>query len=273
MTLEEYFTINPELAIAFSGGTDSAYLLYEAKKYARRVDAYYVQTSFQIPNDFEDAKKFCHQYHIPLHLVQLDQLDHSSISKNDSNRCFHCKMAMFTALLDRIAQDHYTILADGTNASDNILDRPGSKALELLGIHWPLRTCLLTKDQIRTASSAIGLFTAYKPDNSCLATRIQTGQKLTLETLNSVAQCEGYLHQLGFRDFRVRVQNHTALIQVPDNQFTEILHHKNEIRITFLPYFSEIYLDLMPRIKSVLHPNHPETDHKKGPTKWESNQL
>lgn len=273
MDLKEYFSYNPEIAIAFSGGTDSAYLLYMAKQYAQRVEAFYAHSAFQPNFELEDAKKFCTKYHIPLHIVELDILANHNIRENNGDRCYYCKQSIFEALIQASTQQGFSLLADGTNASDQYKDRPGMRALEELRISSPLRICNLTKKEVREASENLQLFTAYKPSYSCLATRIETGVPITISQLDCIEQCENYLYQLGFSDYRTRLYHDSIVIQVPEHQFLRILEFRNEILMIFMQFHKRVYLDLLPRteeekiskpIKTAQQPG----ENKEEPSPW-----
>lgn len=247
MTLQEFFTQYPQTALAFSGGCDSAYLLYQAARYGTQVQAYYMDTPFQPDFELEDAKKFCHQYQIPLTVLQQDVCQISNIAKNDQQRCYYCKQAIFSSIIQAAASDGYSILLDGTNASDDTADRPGMKALAELKVFSPLRICGLTKSQIRTHSRELGLFTHNKPAYACLATRIPVGIPITPQDLIRIESCETILFQLGFTDFRIRLFHGAAKIQVPKEQFPQICSLYAEITNLLKPYFTDILLDLIPR--------------------------
>ena len=247
MNLKDYFTQYTEIAIAFSGGTDTAYLLYMAKQYARRVEAFYARSAFQPIFEQEDAKKFCKKYKIPLHIIDIDVLAHPKIQENNENRCYYCKQAIFQTLTQVALQHGFTLFADGTNASDQYKERPGMRAIEELKVVSPLRICNLSKDEIREASDKLQLFTAYKPSYSCLATRIETNVPITLKQLDCIEQCENYLYQLGFSNYRARLYHDSIVIQVPENEFPRILEFRNEILMIFVQFQKRIYLDLIPR--------------------------
>ena len=172
MNLETFFNEHPSVAIAFSGGCDSSYLLYQASQYATDVHAYYMNTAFQPAFELEDAQRFCAQYHIPLTVLSLNVCQNPDVVRNDSLRCYYCKQEIFSNILAAAQKDGYTTLLDGTNASDNATDRPGMRALAELQVYSPLRLCNLTKTQIRQHSKELGLFTHDKPAYACLATRI-----------------------------------------------------------------------------------------------------
>lgn len=251
MDLKEFFKTYPEIAIAFSGGTDSAYLLYMAKQYAQKVDAIYCQSVFQPSFELEDAKKFCNKYHIPLTILPVDILSNPEIRENPQNRCYFCKKTMLNAIVSKANQLGYPVIADGTNASDHPSERPGMQAIDELKIVSPLRLCNLTKEEIRDHSNKLDLFTAYKPSYSCLATRIPQSTPITVSLLDIVEQCENYLYQLGFSDYRVRIYYDSLLIQVPENQYIRILEYRNELLMIFLQYRKHVLLDLIPREETV----------------------
>ena len=128
MTLQQFFEANPKLAIAFSGGVDSAYLLYAAKTHGADLRAYYVKTAFQPQFEYEDAQLLAKQLDIPMTTISLDVLSDASISANPPDRCYWCKRKIFSAIAAQAAKDGFSLLADGTNASDDAGDRPGMRA-------------------------------------------------------------------------------------------------------------------------------------------------
>lgn len=247
MTLEDFFTKYPSVAVAFSGGCDSAYLLYQASLYAKDVHAYYMHTAFQPAFELADAQKFCSQYQIPLTVLEMDISQHSEILKNNSLRCYYCKQQIFSDILAAARKDSYPVLLDGTNASDDASDRPGMRALKELQVYSPLRLCGLTKPQIREHSKTLGLFTHDKPAYACLATRIPTDTPIQLSDLKRVEACEQILFSLGFTDLRVRIFHDAARIQLPEKSFSRILELYPDITTLFEPYFSTVLLDLTPR--------------------------
>lgn len=166
------------MALAFSGGVDSSYLLYAALQNGADVHAYYVKSAFQPQFELEDAQKLAKQVGAKLTIMQANVLANETVVANPKNRCYYCKQVIFTGIGKQAAQDGYTTLLDGTNASDDAADRPGMKALQELSVLSPLRLCGLTKTEIRKRSKAAGLFTWDKPSYACLATRIPTGRPL-----------------------------------------------------------------------------------------------
>ena len=205
MTPEQFFKENPRVALAFSGGVDSAFLLYEAKRCGAQVNAYYVKTPFQPQFEYEDALRLTEALDVPMRTLSLDILQDETVTCNPSNRCYFCKKKIFTAILEQAKQDGFPLVIDGTNASDDAADRPGMQALTQLQVRSPLREWGLTKDEIRRLSKEANLFTHDKPAYACLATRIPTGTPITAQLLSKIEYSEERLKELGFSDFRVRI--------------------------------------------------------------------
>ena len=251
MTLKEFFTENPKCALAFSGGADSAYLLWFARSCGADVTAYYVSSPFQPGFEGEDARRLAQETGTRLRVLELDPLRDPAVRRNDSRRCYFCKRAVFSAIARAAAEDGYPLVIDGTNASDDAADRPGMQALRELGVRSPLRECGVTKPQVREGSRQAGLFTAAKPAYACLATRIPTGEEIRPEDLRRVEQAESALRELGFVDFRVRKRGQAALLQLTEGQMAAALSRSAELRACLAPYFNDVYLDLKPRTASL----------------------
>lgn len=243
MTLEDFFAENPRAALAFSGGADSAYLLYAAKKYAKKVRPYYIKTQFQPRFELEDAMRLCRELELELEVIELDILSAENVAENSEVRCYHCKTALFTALLERAHKDGFELVIDGTNASDEASDRPGMRALSELGVRSPLRECGITKPELRRLSAEAGLFTAEKPAYACLATRIPTGEEITASKLQTVERAENELFKLGYSDFRVRLRKGSALLQVTAAQYAKAEAELEMIRERLGGMFSDLLLD------------------------------
>ena len=244
MTLGEFFAARPKAALAFSGGVDSAFLLWAAKEYGCRVHAYYVHSAFQPAFELEDARRLAGALGVPMTVVEADILSVPQVAENPADRCYHCKRALFTLLWRRAGADGHTLLLDGTNASDDGGDRPGMRALSELKVVSPLRECGLTKAEIRRRSREAGLFTWDKPAYACLATRVPTGTPITGADLARVEEGENALFALGFTDFRVRLHHGAARIQLPQAQLGEALAHREAILTALSPLFDGVFLDL-----------------------------
>ena len=244
MELAEFFQSCPKAALAFSGGVDSAYLLYAARCAGADVRAYYVKSAFQPRFELEDARRLAGELGAPMKVLTLDVLADPRIAANPAGRCYFCKQAIFRAIADEAARDGYAVLLDGTNASDEEGDRPGMRALRELAVRSPLRECGLTKAEIRRLSREAGLFTWDKPAYACLATRIPAGQPITPEKLAATEAAEDFLFSLGFTDFRVRMEGSAAKLQVPAGQFGRVLERREEIAAELGRHYSAVLLDL-----------------------------
>ena len=244
MELKHFFETHPEVAIAFSGGVDSAYLLYAAKRYGKRVKAYYVKTAFQPQFELEDAKRLAEELSAEIEVLKVDILCQSIIVNNPADRCYHCKKELFSRILKAAQEDGFSVLLDGTNASDEASDRPGMRAIAELSVRSPLRECGLTKAEIRRLSKEAGLFTHDKPAYACLATRIPTGECITEEKLLRTEQAEGYLSRMGLRDFRVRSQGNSAKIQVTETDLALLMQHREDILSELKKHYTSVMLDL-----------------------------
>ena len=251
MTLEEFFREVPKAALAFSGGTDSAFLMWAAKHYGCDVKAYYVSTVFQPEFEKRDAIRLAGELNVPLRIVEKDILAVPEAAANGPRRCYYCKRAIFTALWEAAGADGYPVLLDGTNASDDAGDRPGMKALAELEVRSPLRECGISKKEVRRRSKEAGLFTWEKPAYACLATRIASGTRITEADLERAERAETLLADLGFRDFRVRITGEGARIQATEEQLPLVLEKRKEITGALKDLFPAVSLDLEARTGSV----------------------
>lgn len=244
MDLRTFFQENPKLALGFSGGVDSSYLLWAAIEYGAQVRAYYIKTAFQPGFEYEDAMRMAQELGAEITVIEADALSFPKVAENSEDRCYHCKKALFGLLTQRAIEDGFTLIIDGTNASDDVDDRPGMRALKELSVRSPLRECGMTKDEIRICSQDAGLFTWDKPAYACLATRIPTGRKISVQLLKKVERAEGLLSMMGFKDFRVRMYGSAARLQFSQEQMSRALQLRAQICMELSPYFKEVFLDL-----------------------------
>lgn len=247
MELSEFFSENKKAALAFSGGADSAYLLYAAKAAGADVRAYYVKSAFQPRFELEDAKRLAGELAADMRILEVDVLALQTVADNPKDRCYHCKKLIFQTIAAAAQADGYTVLLDGTNASDEEGDRPGMRALRELSVRSPLRECGLTKEKIRSLSKEAGLFTWNKPAYACLATRIPTGEQITKDKLFATEAAEDYLFSMGFTDFRVRRAGEAARLQFPADQFEKAVKKREEIVGKLKQYYRAVLLDMEAR--------------------------
>ena len=244
MTLQEFFKAQPNVALAFSGGVDSAYLLYAAVTSGANVTAYYIKTPFQPQFEYDDAVKLATDLGAEMKTIHLDVLQDKNVVANPANRCYYCKKRIFSAILAAAQEDGFSIVIDGTNASDDASDRPGMVALQELQVRSPLREAGLTKAEIRRLSKEAGLFTHDKPAYACLATRIPAGTRITLDLLKKTEICEEYLKNMGFSDFRIRYFEGSARLQLPEAQIPALLEKRAEVLAFLKQYYPAVLLDM-----------------------------
>ena len=250
MELRDFFAAHPRCALAFSGGVDSSYLLYEGLKWAEELGVYYVKSAFQPAFEARDALRMAETLGASVTVLQADVLACPAVAANPPDRCYHCKKVIMSTIKAAAEADGYTVLLDGTNFSDDVDERPGWRALGEAGVLSPLRLCGLTKETIRERSRRAGLFTWDKPAYACLATRVRTGQPLDEKTLFRVEAAENALLWLGFSDFRVRTFDGRARLEFTADQIGKAWESFEAIRALLAPYFTQIESELREREKS-----------------------
>lgn len=241
--LEAFFAEHHRLALAFSGGVDSAYLLYAARACGCDVRAYFVQSAFQPGFEREDARRLAAALGAEVRFIPVNPLSDDAVRANPADRCYHCKWLIFSALIEAARRDGYDTVVDGTNASDDAGDRPGMRALNEMKVLSPLRLCGIAKDQVRAHSREAGLFTWDKPAYACLATRVPAGTPLSEDLLRRIEASEAALFGLGFSDFRCRVFFGAARLQFRGEQYERAAALRGDIRAALKPYFDTILLD------------------------------
>ena len=247
MTLDRFFAENNKVAIAFSGGVDSAYLLYAAVKSGADAAAYYVRSAFQPQFEYDDAIALAGSIGANLRVIDIDVLSSPVIVRNPHDRCYYCKKMIMEAIRKAAEEDGYPLIIDGTNASDDVSDRPGVRALEEYGVRSPLRECSIAKEEVRKRSKEAGLFTWNKPAYACLATRISSGEIIDEEKLETTERAEDFLHSLGFSDFRVRMSGSVARIQINKEQFPLMIENRELVVDTLKKLYDAVLLDLEAR--------------------------
>ena len=171
--LDAFFARTPRLAVAFSGGCDSSFLLAAALRAGCDVKAYGVRTAFQPAFEIDDAKRLAAELGADFELVDADVLAQGEICANGPDRCYRCKTFIFSTILARMAEDGFEVLADGTNVTDDPANRPGFQALAELGVVSPLRH--LGRRERRAARRVAQGCSADKPSFSCIAVHVGAG--------------------------------------------------------------------------------------------------
>lgn len=218
------------LAVAFSGGVDSTYLLHEAVKAGKeKVTALIMKTPSVPERELDEAVAFCKSRGISFFVLPADPFSVAGFRENGRDRCYICKHFLFSALLEKAKEEGIPFVADGTNADDRKEFRPGLRALKELDIRSPLAEAGLTKKEIRELSEKEGLPTWNKPSFSCLATRFPYGEELTVEKLRRTEAAENLLAELGFTQRRVRVHGNLARIEVLPAEIPLLLERRDMI--------------------------------------------
>jgi len=205
------------LAVAYSGGVDSTFLLKVAHDVLKdKVIAFTARSAIHPEREFKQAEEFSCQSGIRHIVIQSKELEMEEFTANPPNRCYLCKHSLFLQIKEIAAKYHIQNIAEGSNIGDLDDYRPGMKAIEELGIISPLQDAGFNKNAIRKLSKKIGLPTWNKQSSACLASRFPYGEKITRDKLTMVDKAEQYLIDLGFRQVRVRYHGDTARIEVAE---------------------------------------------------------
>ena len=246
--LQEYITSLESVAVAFSGGVDSTFLLRVAHDVlGDKAVAVTLSSSLFPHRELDDAKAFCRDSAITQLIVHIDELAIDGFRDNPPNRCYLCKRELFTRMLDVAAKHGLAHVVEGSNMDDLGDYRPGLKAIDELGIKSPLRAAGLTKAEIRELSRELGLKTWEKPSYACLASRFVYGETITPDKLIMVERAEGLLLSMGFTQMRVRIHGKLARIEVLPEDLPRIVVEETRTKIydELKSYgFSYVSLDL-----------------------------
>lgn len=197
--LEVFLSREPRFAVAFSGGCDSSLLLAAAKLAGNEVRAYLVKTAFQPAFELEDARRVVDALGVPLTVIEADVLAEDAICANPDNRCYRCKGFIFRAIREAARADGFTVLVDGTNATDDPARRPGFQALDEEGVVSPLRRAGMTKANVRAVLAHLeesfglmpGTLMSAKPSFPCLAVYVPAGERIDVASLAAAARQRG----------------------------------------------------------------------------------
>lgn len=210
-----------EIAVTFSGGVDSTFLLLFARKVlGDGVVAVTANAPNFAPDEIQYAQELCQREGIRHQMVELGPSILEAFADNPPDRCYICKSIVFGKLLSQVRHRFpHAVICDGTNLDDMQDYRPGRKALEELGIASPLKEAGLTKSDVRRGLRDLGGDIWNKPAYACLASRIPYGERITVEKLAAIHQAEMALRELGFDQVRVRHHGAVARIEVaPENR-------------------------------------------------------
>ena len=236
------------LAVGFSGGVDSTFLLAVAHEVLGENVLAVTNDNVFVPNrEVCEAKAFCMERRIRQIFVTVNPFEDEDIRKNSPERCYYCKRKIFGELIKTAKENGIEYVAEGSNLDDLGDYRPGLKAISELFVKSPLRDAGLTKDDIRALSKAMNLPTWSKPSYACLASRLVYGEEITEEKLDKIEKAEEFLISKGFIEERVRMHGTLARIEVPAKDIEKIASEetRNEIYDTIKALgFTYVTLDL-----------------------------
>ena len=227
--LEEYLKSLGSIAVGFSGGVDSTFLLAVSSDVLKDKVLAVTAVLASVPErEIKEAVRFCEEYGIKHEICRINPFEDESYRKNKPDRCYHCKRRIFSEIKRIASENSIEYVAEGSNLDDLGDYRPGLKAVAELSIKSPLREAGLTKADIRTISKAMGLPTWNKPAYACLASRFVYGEEITGEKLHMIEEAEEFLIKLGFIEERVRIHGQIARIEVSPEKIPRLA--EKEIR-------------------------------------------
>ena len=210
--------------VAFSGGVDSSFLLAMAARHIKKTGAVSVRSEFVTDEEFFDAENASSKAGIPFYTLSFDVFSDAKVISNPPERCYYCKKKIFTDIKALAERENFQTILEGTNADDVYDIRPGMKAVKETGALSPLLDAGLTKDEIRSLSKEEGIEGWDRPSNSCLATRIPSGDRITLLALTMAAGAERAIRKIGIDNVRVRCERDNARIEVDKKDIPLLLN-------------------------------------------------
>lgn len=216
------------MAVAFSGGVDSTFLAKVAHDVLReRALAITIDSEAYPPQNILDTRRLAKLIGIDLLEIPVKACEIPEFSANASDRCYHCKRALFTIMLRHAHEKGIPVLIDGSNADDLGDFRPGKRALSEMGIKSPLQELGFSKREIRELSRELGLPTWNHQSFACLASRIPYGNRITPDLLERTWKAESFLNEMGFLQYRVRNHGDIARIEVDEESMETLLRDRS----------------------------------------------
>ena len=230
-TLKEH--VHEGICVAFSGGVDSSLLLKIACEVGKQANLPVLAVTFETKlhphGDLEEAKEIACNLGAIHKIIEVNEFADPEIMHNPVDRCYRCKTLLFQSLIKYAENKGYHYMIDGSNYDDLNSYRPGMKALKELGIHSPLLALQITKLQIRSLATTLGVASSDKPSAPCLATRLPYGATLDFDLLRLIDQGEHYLKDLGFYNVRLRLHGDIIRIEIDKKDFMKFIEQKDLI--------------------------------------------